>query len=423
MQTPIPSKFAFLRGLARVTIVASLLAVVPVQAQSTTGADDQMANWRQANDASGKFKRGHIDILKSESKSRKSQATPDSTNQGVELTLPLAKRLMLEARSSLFTDGSNSVAERVTRAALVNESMSALSRAWVQAVAAQILLQLQEDATEAADIANELGQRMGKLGNWGADRVLAVGLQASAGRLKLLQAQENAVQTKAALSQFVMTDAFSLPEKLPALRGIGARQALNTSSTQLAQDRLNRLPEYAMDLAVLSELETVAGLASLKEWESFKKERVNAMLEGQGLSALTVDTSQVLWNHDMRAVLRQRESMAANRQEASSTMAVAQAAVKARHAETMLLANEFLPLAVQAEEEAVYQYNGMFISTWQLLEQFRSRTAVEMALTESQMRYWDAEYAFEAYLAGASYFQPAGGGASVGGTGAAGGGH
>ena len=47
--------------------------------------------------------------------------------------------------------------------------------------------------------------------------------------------------------------------------------------------------------------------------------------------------------------------------------------VKSRHAETLLLANEILPLAVQAEEEAVYQYNGMFISTWQLLAQFRAK--------------------------------------------------
>lgn len=423
MQTPIPSKFALIRGLARVSVAAGLLAVLPVQAQSTGGAEDQVANWRQANDAVGKFKRGHIDILKSESKSRKSQATPDTSNQGVALTLPLAKRLMLEARPSLFTSGGGSAAERNAHAVSVNESLSALSRAWVQAVGAQKRLQLQKGATEAADIANELGQRMGKVGNWSVDRVLAVGLQASAERLKLSQAQENAAQTKAALAQFVMTDAFSLPEELPAVRGIGARQDLSTNPTLLTQDRLKRLPDYAMDLAMLSELESVAGLESLKEWESFKQTRVTALLDGQGASALTVDTSKVLWNHDMRAVLRKRESMAASQQEAASTMAVAQAAVKARYAETMLLANEFVPQALQAEEEAVYQYNGMFISTWQLLEQFRSRTAVEMALTESQMRYWDAEYAFEAYLAGTPYHPPAGGGASVGATGAAGGGH
>jgi hypothetical protein len=423
MRTKLSKLRVLFMSLARATVASGLLVMMPVQAQPTQGAEDQMSHWRQANDAVGKFRRGHIDILKSESKSRKSTASSDTSNQGVILTLPLAKRLMLEARPSLFTSGAESAAERNAHAVLVNESMSALSRAWVQAVGAKKLLKLQEGATEAAEIANELGQRMGKVGNWGADRVLAVGLQASAERLKLSQAQENAVQTKAALAKLVMADAFALPEEFPAVRGIGARQDLNTNPTELAQQRLKRLPDYASDLAVLSELEAVAGPGPLKAWEAFTQSRVSALLEGQGPSALTVDTSKVLWNHDMRAVLRKRESMAAGQQEASSTMAVAQAAVKARHAETMLLANEFVPLAVQAEEEAVYQYNGMFISTWQLLEQFRSRTAVEMALTESQMRYWDAEYAFEAYLAGAPYHSPAGGGASVGATGAAGGGH
>ena len=200
-------------SLARAAVAASLLAVVPVQAQSTQGADDQPSNWRQANDAVGKFLRGHIDILKSEAKSRTAAAPTNTSDQGAPLTLPQAKRLMLAARPSLFTSGGDSVAERNAHAVSVNEALSALSRAWTQAVGAQRLLKLQEGATEAAEIANELGQRMGTVGNWGADRVLAVGLQASAERLKLSQAQENAVRTKAALAQWVMTDAFVLPEK------------------------------------------------------------------------------------------------------------------------------------------------------------------------------------------------------------------
>lgn len=422
-QSSSANKFGLLGHLARATVAVSLLAVTPVQAQPMQGADDQMSNWRQANDAVGKFLRGHVDILKSEAKSGKAPALADTSNQGVTLTLPQAKRLMLEVRPSLFTSGGDSAAERNAHEVSVRESLSAVSRAWTQAVAAQKRRQLQEGATEAAEIANELGQRMGKVGNWGADRVLAVGLQASAERLKLLQAQENAVQTKAALAQWVMTDAFALPEQLPELRGIGARQDLTTNPAQLAQARLMRLPNYDSDLAMLKALEEVAGPGPLKTWETFAQSRISALLDGQGASALTVDTTAVLWNHDMRAVLRKRESMAASQQQAISTMAVAQAAVKARHAETMLLANEFVPMAIQAEEEAVYQYNGMFISTWQLLEQFRSKTAVEMALTESQMRYWDAEYAFEAYLAGTPYYPPAGGGSSVGAAGAAGGGH
>lgn len=404
-------------------MAAGLLAVMPIHAQPLPGASAQASDWRQANDEVGKFLRGHIDILRAEARSSAAPATGETLKQGEPLTLLQAKRLMLQARPSLFTSGGDSAAERNAHAVAVTESLAALSRAWVQAVGAQRLLQLQQDSTEAAEIADELAQRMGKIGNWGADRVMAVGLQTSAERLKLLQAREKAAQTRAALAKWVMNDGFGLPEQLPALRGIGARQDLHASPTQLAQERLKRLPSYESDLALLARLEAAAGQGPLKEWENFAQLRVNALLEGQGPGALTVDRTAVLWNHDMREVLHKRESMAALSQEVASTVAVAQAAVKSRHAETLLLANDFVPLAEQAEEEAVYQYNGMFISTWQLLDQFRARVAVEMALIESQMRYWDAEYAFEAYLAGAPYHPPAGGGVSVGAASAAGGGH
>ena len=409
--------------LAPVMAAAWFLTVTPVNAQSGPAAEVQASDWRQANEVVGKFLRGHIDILRAEARSAQTPQAGESLAVGEPLTLVQAKRLMLQARPSLFASGSESEAERRAHAVAVTMSLASLKRAWVQAVAAQRLLQYQQQASEASDIADELAQRMGKLGNWGADRVLAVGLQASAERLKLFQAQERAAQTRAALAQWVMTDAFALPEQLPALRGLGARNDLNANTTQLAQERLNRLPDYESDLTSLARLEAVAGESSLQQWEKFKRSRVNDLIDGQGVAALTVDRSQVLWNHELREVLQKREAMAARKQETLSTMAVAQAAVKSRHAQTLLLANEFAPLAMQAEEEAVYQYNGMFISTWHLLDQFRARVAVEMALTESQMSYWEAEYAYEAYLAGAPYQAPTGGGASMSATGASGGGH
>ena len=93
---------------------------------------------------------------------------------------------------------------------------------------------------------------------------------------------------------------------------------------------------------------------------------------------------------------------------------MAQAQVRMRHAQSMLLTNEVLPLALLAEEQAVYQYNGMFISTWNLLDQFRARVDIQIAQIDAQMQYWDAQYAYQAYLAGAPYVAPAAG--STGGT-------
>ena len=258
---------------------------------------------------SASFLRGHIDILKSESQSRKVLTPADTSDQGFALNLAQAKRLMLHARPSLFRVSGDSVIERNAQAIEVTTSLSSLSRAWIEAVGANRLLQLQAKSTEAAQIADELGQRMVEVGNWGVDRALAVGLQASAERLKLLQAQEKAVQTKAALAAWVMISDFSLPDQLPDLRGIGARQDLTANPTQLAQARLERMPSHKSDLVALARLESSVGDASLQQWDSFVQSRVTAALEGQGASALTVDQSAVLWNHQVKEVLDKREAM------------------------------------------------------------------------------------------------------------------
>ena len=52
---------------------------------------------------------------------------------------------------------------------------------------------------------------------------------------------------------------------------------------------------------------------------------------------------------------------------------------------------EVLPLAQQMQEEAVYRYNGMFISTWQLLAQARATTQAVATATEAQRDFWLAD--------------------------------
>uniref|UniRef100_UPI00257AF016 TolC family protein n=1 Tax=Comamonas sp. UBA7840 TaxID=1946392 RepID=UPI00257AF016 len=53
--------------------------------------------------------------------------------------------------------------------------------------------------------------------------------------------------------------------------------------------------------------------------------------------------------------------------------------------------SEVLPLAQQMQEEAVYRYNGMFISTWQLLAQARATTQAVATATEAQRDFWLAD--------------------------------
>lgn len=392
----------------------SVLLSTTTLARSDT-AQNQSASWVQANDQAGRFLRGHVDILRAETRSgQASKSARDLQPRGQILTLEHAQHRALRARPSLFITETLSPVEQTNQIATVTALMADVQRAWIQAVGGQMLLELQERAAEAAQIGYELAQRMGKVGNWGADRVIAVGLQASAEQLKLVQARQRALQARESLALLLLDDAFELPASLPEIRGVGAVHSLRAKPEDLARERLERLPQYASIRADLARNEASASARALQRWQSYAQPLIEAVVAGSSPLTLFVDRSQVLWTHAVKESLHQRQLLDFLEFEARSTVVSAQADVLSRHAQAMLLGNEMLPLARQAEEEAVYHYNGMFISTWSLLDQYRARVDVEMAHTQAQIDYWDALYAFQAYLAGAAYKPPTAGGASVG---------
>jgi len=397
---------------------------VPTYAQAQ-GLDPQSADWKRANEQVGKFLRGHADILKSEARSVTRSTGIDSDKpRGKLLSLQEAKRLALQTRPSLFSVGGQSLVEQTAQVSTVMGLLSEVERAWTQAVGMQIVLRHQIDTNEAAQIGDELARRMGKIGNWGAGKVLAASMLAKSEALKLIQVQQETNRARQTLSALVLTDAFELPQQLPDVTGIGARHDLNTSPSQLAAERLNRLPEYASKKTTLTRLEDTAGAQSLQQWSAFSQARIDSVLKGESPLALSVDRRSVLWTHDIKEAISQRQELNMLEQETINVIISAQSEVRSRHARFMLLKSQYLPLAKQTEEEAIYHYNGMFISTWNLLDTFRARVEVEIATVQALIQYWDAHYAYQAYLAGSVYKPPSGVSLSAApAAGGAGGGH
>lgn len=391
---------------------SAVLLLGNVAFSQSSSAVDQSANWRTANDLVGKNLRGHIDILRAEQSkgnTSSSQAThpvnqPKARSAG--LTLDEAKGIALSNRPDLFAKGSESVAERIALASNTTQFLMQVERAWIEAVGQALLFQKQEQATEAADIAYELALRMQKLGNWPKDRVLGIGREAINEQIKLIQARQSALEAKNQLSLLLMLEQFDLPNSLPDIRGIGSRNDLRRDATALAMERLDRLPNYASSILSLAKREQAIGETALSAWSQHAKTSAAMAISQQNFQALSIDRSKLLWNHDIEKFLIEQNDLASQRLDNITTMMIAQHTVRARHAEVMAIANQSLPLARESEEEAVYRYNGMFISTWDLLNVVRQRIATEMALTDSQMRYWEAEYAFKAFLSGAPYVAP-----------------
>ena len=388
-------------------ILVLALAPLPQAFASPPDADPQSADWVQANKNVGQFLRGHIDVLKAESKSKAKSSQPASATtspaQYSPLTLEEAKRLALQARPSLFLVGSESLVDQNQQSIKVTELMTHVERAWVNAVGSELILKFENDATESTKIAQELALRMGKVGNWEASKVIDVSLQAAAQQLKLVEVQQKTANARQELVNLIMTDSFTLPNELPAIRGLGARSDLNTSASELAKMRLNRLPDYEGRLIALKRLEASVGQPAIDQWQSFASAQISTALTNQTHSAMTVDRVKILWQDDLKAVLHQREALNELTWQTATTIAMAQTEIKSRHMQVNILNQELVPLSNQSEEEAIYKYNGMFIGTWKLLDHYREKIEANIALVSAQLAYWNAEYAYAAYLAGASY--------------------
>lgn len=422
-----------------IAVLSCALLATPFAASAQTAGAQQSSDWRSANDAAGRFLRGHVDILRAEqassrtrppqnvtSASANAKGEKDDTNTRLTpLSLSDAKRIALTSRPDLFATGALSAIEDSQRAAAVAELMLQVELAWIQAVAQSALAVKQAQRTEAAQIASELAQRMGAIGNFAQDRVIAAQLQASTQQSNLIRARQDAAKAKGALAQLLLLEELRLADALPEIRGIGARQDLAADPVTIAMERLQRLPGYASLKRELQVNEQAVGAKTLEQWDAFAQASVSAALGSLEThrslppAALVVDRSKVLWSHELEKVLEDRRKLAAMKLDSVTTVRLAQSTVRSNHAQAMLMANEVLPLAQQAEEEAVYQYNGMFISTWQLLDYAGQRIDAEMALLGAQMAYWQAEFAYRAFLAGAAYVNVGDAGA-VGGGAAAG---
>lgn len=392
-------------------ILVVALALVPTAFALSPGTDPQSEDWVQANKNVGQFLRGHSDVLKAESKSKAktssiqpdAHVTASTPAQYNPLTLDEAKRLALESRPSLFLVGTESMIDQNQQAIQVTELMTKIERAWVNAVGSELILKFEHDATEATKIAQELALRMGKVGNWEASKVIDVSLMAATQQLKLVKVQQKTSDTRQDLVKLIMTDSFTLPNVLPAIRGLGARSDLNTSASELANMRLKRLPDYEGRLITLKRLEASVGQPVIDQWQSFASNQISTALTNQTPNTITIDRAKVLWHDDLKAVLHQREALKQLEWQTATTIAMAQTEIKSRYMQVNILSQELLPLSAQSEEEAIYKYNGMFIGTWELLDHYRAKIEANIDLVSAQLAYWNAEYAYAAYLAGANY--------------------
>ena len=394
-------------------VVTALSLSAFARAQTTPQSD--LRQWRNANTDVGRFQRGHIDLLKAEqSRSVLTERDPNLTigsfkedPAAPELTEALARKAALTLHADLLTGQAFSSIERFTRDAQLLTLQQATHKLWLEAVSAKEQLNIQQRIAEAASVSLELAKRMEKIGNWGRNRLIDVEISYQSARNQLLLADQAAFNSRQKLVAQVGSEHWRLPNTLPKLASLAGLSELVTPLEQQLADTLARHLQFGLLEKEAQYYERIAGPAMLEQW----RKQLDAMLSASAswTSAIPIlDRTKILWNHDLEKAIKARAEVQRLSIKTKSDLQQAREHLRAAHTQASDILNKLQNLHSGAEEEALMRYNGMFISTWDLIAKAQTKMQSELAVAQAKQSFWIALTDLRALLAGAPYVGPSG---------------
>lgn len=289
-------------------------------------------------------------------------------------------------------------------------------RAWLRAVAARQVLAAHERMHEAAQVGAELAARMAKVGNF-SRRQQAQPLSvlhdsaAQLARARLAAALESE-QLARRMGLWGLQADLALPAQLPALpRGVDLRSGDDAEATALRQRldlrALRRDLDTAADRGGWAGVGAVFGDLGLSYSRNTATERAGGHSEVTRGWELDIPVPLFDWGGAATAGARAELQRSAAQLRAADLDARSQARSSwLRYRTAWDLAQqqqaEVLPLSQLLQDEAVLRYNGMFISTWDLLAQARATTQAVATASEMQRDFWLTEVDLQLALNGTS---------------------
>lgn len=390
--------------------LANPLAATPAAAatapnstlQATTLPTAEPLDWRQANDAVGRFLRGHIDLLKAEP-----EAPPPVQETGQLLSLEEALTRALASRPDLFERPGLSPGERLTQRREVLALRLKVQQLWSRAVLTARQAQLSEEAASAAQTGAELGRRMAQVGNWSRAQWLQEHAQWLDAQMALDQARVQALQAREALVRELTLTGEQAQIRLPAsLPQPPAEAAPLPPMDGPPEQVLARL------LAQATQQHTAVALA---RWEAQRTaqsvgnahlERAQAALQRlaqqaseAGAAVPAMDPTSLGWSHALERALTAAQGARAQEAELQSAVRTTWQLLRQSQARSAQL-GQLLTLQTELLADMQRRYNGMLKSTWDLLASARERMAVEQRLLQAQQQQWLAQAALLNLLAG-----------------------
>lgn len=404
------------RGLCRAALLAALLtlgstgpglAQAPTQTQTSpdTGRAQALAAWQRANARVAEFPRGHADLLRWEARQTPPAAPPAASDPAAPLLPGEVLRRSLLLRPDLLAGPGMDREEQARRQSRWADHVRRVQTAWLEAVAAAERHRLAAEVLENARLGAELGQRMVQVGNWSQARLL---------REQRVETRAHQAWAAAALAQRLRLEPLArlmgdlddaqvealagrLPAQLPALPG-QPPQASDAQALALARwpglDSLRAQAERARRAADLDPWDQAVDAAA----------RRGLAADGAATPALPSIEDRRLFNNERieHAAQRRAELLAATGLRRSQVRE-ATAALASRFALARLAQDGLLAQQREAEQETLLRYNGMLLSTWDLLAAARERLAALDEAAQARLRYWQAEADWRSLLAGGRY--------------------
>lgn len=372
--------------------------------------ESESQRWRNANSEVGRYARGHIDLLKAER--GRIERDPSLTfgafkedTSAPELSEEAARKAVLSLHADLLSGQAISNLEKYARDTQLLMLLQTTQKLWIEAVSAKEQLNIQTRLTEAASVSLELAKRMEKVGNWGRNRLVDVEISYQTARNQLLLADQAALNSRQKLLTQLGSDQWRLPNALPKPLSRNGLSELLIPLDQQQTELLARHPQYSFMEKEAQYYEKIVGPDMLEQWRQQLDSLIAASTSWTS-SIPTLDRTKILWNHDLDKAIKARADASRMRIQTKSDLLQAREHLRATHTQASDILNTLQNLYGSAEEEALMRYNGMFISTWELIAKAQAKMQAELAVTQAKQSFWIALADMRAVLAGAPYAGP-----------------
>jgi len=337
---------------------------------------------------------------------RSGGSEPSEKEIGRALSISLLDVLLLPARVERAQWRQQQT--RLQASAATLKTVAAMRTAWVEAVAAAQIAAYHEDVVSAAETGAELGRRMQAAGNFNRLARARQQAQYADAVSTQIRARQNAVRAREALvQQLGLTPeqalALELPERLPE---IPAQSLDEVAVGQAALDerldvRIARaeLAAIAKDLGLTRVTSIVNGLEVTAVRNSETGERSQRGFEVEFPLPL-FDFGDARRAGDEARYLSALNRTARIARNATSQVRAVYDRYRNAHDLARHYREEVIPLRKSIAEEAVLQYNGMFIGVFELLAETRAQVVAVIQAVEAERDFWLAEAALQSSLLG-----------------------